>query len=92
MKSYKCLLFDLDHTLWDYETNSELTLTTLFTQFELQNKGITGFNFFFETFNRVNKDLWDRHDRGLIGQDVIRLQRFHKVFTEAGLDNYALSL
>jgi YjjG family noncanonical pyrimidine nucleotidase len=92
MKSYKCILFDLDHTLWDYETNSEITLTALFSQFALQKRGITSFKFFFETFNRVNTGLWDLHDKGLIGQDVIRLQRFHKVFTEAGLEDYALSL
>src|SRR4051812_46142955 len=92
MKSYKCILFDLDHTLWDYETNSEVTLRALFSQFGLQQRGITSFKFFFETFTRVNTGLWDLHDRGLIGQDVIRLERFHKVFTEAGLDDYRLSL
>src|SRR4051812_12138067 len=92
MKLYKCVLFDLDHTLWDYETNSEITLTALFSQFELQKRGITSFKFFFETFNRINVGLWDLHDKGLIGQDVIRLQRFHKVFTEAGLEDYPLSL
>src|SRR4051812_47239853 len=92
MKSYKCILFDLDHTLWDYETNSEVTLRALFSQFGLQQRGITSFKFFFETFTRVNTGLWDLHDRGLIGQDVIRLQRFNKVFTEAGLEDYRLSL
>lgn len=92
MKSYKCILFDLDHTLWDYDTNSEITLATLFNQFNLQDKGITSFKFFFETFTRINTGLWDLHDRGLIGQDVIRLQRFNKVFTEAGLEDYKLSL
>lgn len=92
MKSYKCILFDLDHTLWDYDTNSESTLRSLFSEFDLQTKGITTFRFFFETFNRINTGLWDLHDRGLIGQDVIRLQRFHKVFTESGLEDYPLSL
>ncbi len=92
MKSYKCILFDLDHTLWDYETNSETTLSALFSDYGLQDKGITSFKYFFETFTRVNTGLWDLHDRGLIGQDVIRLQRFHKVFVEAGLEDYPLSL
>jgi putative hydrolase of the HAD superfamily len=35
--------------------------------------------------------LWDLHDRGVIGPDVIREQRFHRVMTEAGLDDYRLS-
>ena len=29
MKEYKCVFFDLDHTLWDYETNSSAVLVQL---------------------------------------------------------------
>ncbi len=92
MKKYTCLLFDLDHTLWDYETNSQETLSILFDQYKLREKGISSFPYFFETFTRVNTNLWALHDKNLIGQDIIRLQRFHKVFTEAGLEDYPLSL
>ncbi|CAN5144944.1 YjjG family noncanonical pyrimidine nucleotidase [soil metagenome] len=92
MKKYSLLLFDLDHTLWDFETNSHETLEVLFEQYELTNKGIPSFKFFFETFTRINLHLWDLYDRNLIGQDVIRSQRFHKVFMDAGLDDYLLSL
>lgn len=92
MKKYKCVLFDLDHTLWDYETNSEETLRSLFRQFRLQEKGVTSFHYFFETFCRINLGLWDLYDRGLIGQDIIRKERFHKVFMETGVDDRALSL
>lgn len=92
MKNYTCILFDLDHTLWDFETNSEETLRELFHQYNLQEKGITGFPYFYETFVRVNTGLWDLHDRNMIGSEEIRLQRFHKVFGEAGLNNYMLSL
>ncbi len=92
MKKYSCILFDLDHTLWDYDANSEETLETLFQQYALQDKGITSFPYFFEVFNRVNTHLWDLHDRGLVGQNVIRKERFHKVLSEAGLDDFPLSL
>ncbi len=92
MKKYKCILFDLDHTLWDYETNSEETLRILFNQFDLSQKGVTSFPYFFKIFSQVNLSLWDLYDRGLIGQDVIRKERFHKVFIEAGVDDYALSI
>mgnify|MGYP000075439166 CR=1 FL=1 len=34
-KKYKHLFFDLDHTLWDFETNSEETLKELFETFKL---------------------------------------------------------
>ena len=92
MKKYRCLLFDLDHTLWDYETNSEETLKELFSRFNVLEKGVTSFRYFFETFRRVNFALWDRYDRGLIGQEVIRTERFHKVFQETGIDDLRFSL
>ena len=92
MKTYTCILFDLDHTLWDFEKNSEETLMELFDAFDVQQKGVTSFSYFFETFRRINRQLWDRYDRGLIGQDVIRSERFHQVFTETGIDDIKLSL
>ena len=92
MKKYRCVLFDLDHTLWDYETNSEETLKELFARFNVLEKGVTSFRYFFETFRRVNFALWDRYDRGLIGQEVIRTERFHKVFQETGVDDLRFSL
>lgn len=88
---YKCILFDLDHTLWDYETNARETLAELHTQFKLSNKGISEVEFF-NSFYRVNNELWDLYDRGLLHRDVIRLERFHRVFLFFGLHDYALSL
>lgn len=92
MKSYKCILFDLDHTLWDYESNSEEALRELFSTYRLEEEGITSFKYFFETFGRINTQLWDLYDRGLIGQEVIRQERFHKVFTATGLDDFKKSI
>lgn len=91
MKSYACVLFDLDHTLWDYEANAEETLKDLFVRFKLEDRGVTSFRFFLETFRRVNRDLWDRYDRGLIGQDVIRTERFDRVFRDTGVEDYRAS-
>jgi putative hydrolase of the HAD superfamily len=92
MKPYACLLFDLDHTLWDYDTNAEETLRDLFTRFHLEERGVTSFRYFLETFNRVNRDLWDRYDRGLIGQEVIRYERFDRVFRETGIEDSRTAL
>jgi putative hydrolase of the HAD superfamily len=78
--------------LWDYESNSEETLKDLFVRFHVLEKGVTSFRYFFETFRRVNFALWDRYDRGLIGQEVIRTERFHQVFQETGVDDLRFSL
>lgn len=92
MKSYKCILFDLDHTLWDYETNSREALSELYAEFKLNEKGIENELAFLDTFYVVNNELWDLYDRGLLHRDVIRLERFHKIFLSLGLNDYELSL
>jgi YjjG family noncanonical pyrimidine nucleotidase len=86
MKSYRCILFDLDDTLWDHDANACETLGELFSRFRLAEYDVS-LNFLIETFRRVNRDLWDRYDRGLIGQDVIRNERFARVFYECGIDD-----
>jgi len=91
MKDYKCILFDLDHTLWDFEKNSEDTLRELFAHYDLAGRGISGFKYLHEVFVKVNTNLWEQHDRGYIGSDYIRNYRFHNVFTAAGLDDYPFS-
>jgi YjjG family noncanonical pyrimidine nucleotidase len=79
MAKYKCIFFDLDHTLWDYETNSMQTLQELFLQYKLESKGIRLFEEFFQTFRSVNLSLWDLYDSGKITSDVIRKDRFKQI-------------
>ncbi len=90
--AYKCVLFDLDHTLWDYETNSAETLYELFHQHNLREKGIGSFNELFKSFVEINTNLWDQYDTGKIHRDVIRYERFHKILLALGVDDYDLSL
>lgn len=77
-RPYKCIFFDLDHTLWDYECNSRETLRELHASFNLGDRGVE-FEAFYEKFRVVNFNLWQLYDRGLIANDVIRNQRFRQV-------------
>jgi len=47
MQKYKHLYFDLDHTLWDFETNSAHTLEELFSKYHL-NEYFDNFTQFIE--------------------------------------------
>lgn len=78
---YTCLFFDLDHTLWDYETNSKETLLELFSAYQLAEKGVTDFDRFLAEFKRVNAELWVLYDAGKIGSEVIRAERFKKILS-----------
>ena len=72
---YKHIFFDLDHTLWDFETNSKNTLKDLYTSNDLQVKGVDDFEVFFKQFSHHNHRLWDKYTKGLIKQDELRWKR-----------------
>ena len=91
MKKYKSIFFDLDHTLWDFETNSRETLIELHGQYQLEDHGIN-LPEFLSIFKKINAGLWNLYDTGQIKQDVIRLQRFHRIFQEFNVDEYDLSV
>ena len=44
--AYKDLFFDLDHTLWDFETNSKETIQELYITHRLADLGIVDFDGF----------------------------------------------
>ena len=90
--SYKCILFDLDHTLWDYETNCTEALNELFHRYELKQKGVPSPAHFVETFVTINTPLWDQYDKGEIPREVIRFERFHRILQAMGVDDYSMSL
>lgn len=85
MKTYTHLLFDLDHTLWDFEKNSEETLYTLFDQFNLGAFNKFDCDSFYRKYKFVNNLLWDHYNKGKIKQKELREQRFVKTLTGLGL-------
>jgi putative hydrolase of the HAD superfamily len=91
MKKYECIFFDLDHTLWDFETNSRETLRELYDAFDLYVKGVTGFTEFHKRFKEVNEALWVLYDAGQITSEVIRTERFRQVLEAFGAYDEDLS-
>ncbi len=86
MSNYKHLFFDLDHTLWDYERNSEATLRLLYDQFALSQSSLFTIDEFIRKFTEVNERLWDLYHIGKINQDHIRKERFRIVFNSLRLE------
>jgi len=80
-QTYQCIFFDLDHTLWDYEANSNETLQELYNHYALKEKGVTSVEEFLDRFKVVNTQLWDLYDNGKIESHIIREQRFKQILT-----------
>jgi putative hydrolase of the HAD superfamily len=75
--AYKDLFFDLDHTLWDFETNSKETIQELYNTHHLADLGIVDFDGFYSTYSAHNHRLWDRYTKGFIKQEELRWKRVY---------------
>jgi len=75
--AYKDLFFDLDHTLWDFETNSKETIQELYNTHRLADFGIVDFDGFYSTYSAHNHRLWDRYTKGFIKQEELRWKRVY---------------
>ena len=90
-KKYQYILFDLDHTLWDFEQNSADTLSELFVKYELAKLGVSGEDHFKTAFNEVNSELWAQSDEGKLDRDLLRARRFQLVCEALGVKDEALA-
>lgn len=74
-RSYQFLFFDLDHTLWDFERNSVATLSDLYDELKLKERGITSFEDFNEVYHEINNKFWERFRKGFISRHDLRWKR-----------------
>lgn len=82
MSSYKHLFFDLDHTLWDFDTNAKETLLEVYAFFELEAKGVSPFTDFYKHYLHHNEILWDRYHKGFITSDELKWKRMWRTMLE----------
>ena len=90
-KPYKHLFFDLDHTLWDFDKNSETALRKLYHEFELSSRGIEDFDALFRSYNKHNDKLWDRYRNGFIKRDELRWKRMWLMLLDFKVADTALA-
>lgn len=88
---YKHLFFDLDHTLWDFEANSKLTLQELYDMLQLRSKGIHDFDLFHKNYLAHNDKLWERYRNGFIKVDELRWKRMWLTLLDFQIGDEALA-
>lgn len=81
-QKYKHIFFDLDHTLWDFETNSREALIEMFEQFALKKRGVRNHKEFAERYNYHNEIYWDQFRRGVLKREELRHIRFRTTLDE----------
>jgi putative hydrolase of the HAD superfamily len=91
MKHYKHLFFDLDRTLWDFDTNSDETLQEILVKYDLALLGITSLELFKGKYSGINKMLWSLYLEGEIIKEKLNLQRFNLTLEAFGIRNMMLA-
>lgn len=90
MAFYKHLFFDLDHTIWDFETNAKQSLQQIFKD-ELQSKIDTSFDGFYDRYSFHNHQLWARYEKGFIGVEELKWKRMWRALLDFKLADEPLS-
>ena len=90
MPRYPHVIFDLDHTLWDFERNSRAALAELYTEFALGVADETPFEVFFKRYQRHNNNCWQLYRKGNMDKETLRVERFRRAFVDIGEDRLDL--
>jgi len=88
---YKHLFFDLDHTLWDFESNSRQTLAEIYDLLDLRARGVDDFDRFHKIYLQYNDRLWERYRNGFIKVDELRWKRMWLTLLEFKIGDEALA-
>lgn len=84
MQNVTHVFLDLDHTLWDFDQNSCITLQILYQELDLEQKTAITFEHFFQTYKKINAELWKEYNTQRISQQELRNTRFIRVFEALG--------
>ena len=63
----KHIFFDLDHTLWDFDKNSQLTFQQIFKEQNIQLKVVD----FLEVYMPINLDYWRLYREDKISKEYL---------------------
>ncbi len=88
---YEHIFFDLDHTLWDADTNADESIAELFHKHSLLDMGVTSLKEFADKYRMINDQFWYDYSNGMISKQALRYKRFLQTLQHFGIKNYDLS-
>lgn len=90
MNTYKCIFWDLDRTIWDFEANALEAFRELYEKYNL-GRIFPDFDTFHDTYRRLNRQLWEDYRNGKIEKEVLKYVRFHLTLKAFGKNDLALA-
>lgn len=89
MSKIEHIFFDLDRTLWDFETNSKVALESIFNDLKLSNY-IDTFDVFYQKYRVINARYWEDYSKGAVSKEELRLGRFHETLESFNVSDKSL--
>ena len=87
---YKFVFIDLDDTLWDFHTNTRLSLQQMYVNRKL-SEHFQSFDEFFTIYAKKNIELWEAYGKGEITKDFLMAERFRYPLSRMGVDDEQLA-
>jgi len=72
------IFFDLDHTLWDFETNSDIAFKTIFKQYKVQ----VNIDKFLNYYRDINQEYWKMYREERVTKEDLRYGRLRDTFNK----------
>lgn len=79
---YDVILFDLDDTLFDFGMTERNAFHQLFLEYGLPN----GLQDYLGSYKAISKVLWDELEKGITTLELLKIERFKRLFLEHHLD------
>ncbi len=78
MKEIKNIFFDLDHTLWDFDKNSDLTFYKILEKNEI-NIDVAKF---LKNYHPINRKYWEMYRENKVSKADLRFYRLYDTFNK----------
>ena len=90
MRKYKHIYFDLDRTIWDFDSNSKDAFSGIYDKYDL-GRFYENFEHFFKVYTKHNDSLWALYREGKIVKNVLSKLRFEQTLEEVGVKDEELA-
>lgn len=88
---YKHIFFDLDRTLWDFDTAAEVAFERIYEKYNLKSLGIPSAHEFHEVYHPLNEQLWVLYREDKITKDYLNRTRFMQPLAHYGIHDTELA-
>lgn len=82
MEKVTDIFFDLDHTLWDFDKNSQISYEIIFDKLQLE----VDLEKFLGAYKPINLELWKLFREAKIDKETLRYRRLKKTFTAISVE------